>query len=103
MATCAEEGNVRQNVEDIFRAIGDVNKSLTIVAVGKPGCGKSTLIGDILGPDAKEKPKVGGGKQPVTTETTVHVSKYTDVGDLSVSVDLCDMAISERPYHSELP
>ena len=85
MATCAEEGNVRQNVEDIFRAIGDVNKSLTIVAVGKPGCGKSTLIGDILGPDAKEKPKVGGGKQPVTTETTVH---KIQVGD--VSVDLCD-------------
>ena len=68
------------------RRIGDVNKSLTIVAIGKPGCGKSTLIGDILGPDAKEKPKVGSQKDPVTTETTVH---KLQVGD--VSVVMCDM------------
>ena len=85
MATCVEEDNVRQHVENILGAIGDINKSLTIVAVGKPGCGKSTLIGDILGPDAKEKPKVGSGKEPVTTETTVH---KIQVGD--VSVVMCD-------------
>ena len=85
MATCAEEGNVRENVERIIRAIGDINKSLTIVAIGKPGCGKSTLIGDILGPEAKEKPKVGSQKDPVTTETTLHKIKVDDV-----SVVMCD-------------
>ena len=85
MATCVSEDNVVQNIKNILDAIGDSKKSFTIVAVGKPGCGKSTLIGDILGPHAKKKPTVGSGKDPVTTETAVYKILVDDV-----SVDVCD-------------
>ena len=87
MATCqVSEENVVQNIKNILTAIGaGGSKTFTIVAVGKPGCGKSTLIGDILGPHAKEKPLVGSGKDPVTMETSVYTVLVDDV-----SVRVCD-------------
>ena len=41
--------------------------SLRIVTVGKGGVGKSSLIRDLLGPEAKQKPDVAGGWEPCTT------------------------------------
>ena len=88
---------ITTSFEDVNAAYDDVismidsdggkspRKSLTIVVVGKPGCGKSTLVGDILGPDVKEKPKVGEGKEPVTMETVSHKIKVDDV-----TVNVCD-------------
>ena len=42
---------------------------LQIFTVGKTGAGKSSLISDLVGPSAIEKPKVGAGWAPVTTES----------------------------------
>ena len=87
MATCnVSEENVVQNIKTILTAIGSGGrKTFTIVVVGKTGCGKSSLIVDILGPRAKEKPLVGSGKDPVTMETSVYTVLVDDV-----SVHLCD-------------
>ena len=75
-------------LEEPYRRIAETiggSTSFTVVVVGKTGCGKSTLIGDILGPDIKEKPQVGDGKEPVTKGTELYKIK---VGDVTVNV--CD-------------
>ena len=73
--------------EEILEKIRDSgSKSLTIVVVGKPGCGKSTLIRDLLDSDqAASRPRVGEGTHPVTMETETY---KIQVGDIVVNV--CD-------------
>ena len=62
-----------------------MTSSLTIVAVGKTGCGKSTLINDLIDPNAEEKPEVGSGKDPVTQSSQVYSVLVEDV-----AVNVCD-------------
>ena len=85
VAITTPEDPVNPAYDDVIRMIDSGGKSLTLVVVGKPGCGKSTLVGDVLGPGVKEKPKVGEGKEPVTMGTELYKIK---VGDVTVNV--CD-------------
>ena len=59
------------------------SKSLFIFTVGKTGAGKSSLVGDILGPDAEKKPSPKRGMQPATMGAE---SFEIPVGDVSVKI-----------------
>ena len=63
-----------------------LGKSLSIFTVGKSGVGKSSLIRDLLGPNAKESPVVEDGMRPRTMTENEYV---IPVGD-GVSVNVYD-------------
>ena len=58
--------------------------SLEIYVVGKPGTGKSSLVSDLLGPSATERPNVATGMRPHTMEVTQYDIPLK--GGISVSV-----------------
>ena len=70
--------------EAVKRCAGE--KSLTIFTYGKTGVGKSSLVRDLLGPNAPRQPEVRSGSKPVTTET----KKYEITIDNGLSVKVCD-------------
>ena len=76
----------QQPEEELLRTaqyVEEFSKSLSIIAIGKTGTGKSTLVSDLLNPDAADKPVVKEGMEPGTNKT----EGYTiQVGDVSVKV-----------------
>ena len=75
-----------EELEATLKEMEKLGKSLAIFTVGKCGVGKSSLIRDLLGPNAKKSPVVKGGMLPGTMTENEYV---IPVGD-GVSVNVYD-------------
>lgn len=88
MAECAKgiplTSEMEKDIVELSEKISSISKSLDIFFIGKAGSGKSTLCGDILGPDAKHKPTGAMSPRPVTEDTESY--QYPLKDDLLVTV-----------------
>ena len=67
-----------RHVDLHLQKINKHGKSLRIYTVGTNGVGKSTLVKDLVGPKAKEVPKIAHGPKPCTMKATEYEIPVAD-------------------------